>query len=656
MHYRADIDGLRALAVGLVVLHHAGFGFLPGGFVGVDVFFVISGFLITSIIIDRQQQGRFSMGWFLGRRIKRLMPALFVMLGLCSLFFSFVLLPADLDRMLESVVWIVLQLGNVFFWRDYGGYFAANSQEAPFLHTWSLAVEEQYYLIWPLMLVLAMRWLTRRQLLALAVVGCVAATWFSHWGTQVTIGAAYYLLPTRFFELLAGSTLAIAWPQLPRLQRHLREAGALLGLALIIGSAIVLTEHHSFPGLNAIWVVLGSLLLILSQGSRSNALLSTGPCVQLGQMSYSLYLWHWPIFAWFNYRMISPDLPQQLAAIALAIVLAWLSLHLIENPGRRANWSSFGIIARRLYLAPAASLAILASVGMALQGLPGRFGPQVAELERAVQSAPDEYRQDCHSAQHASASAPNPDCLFGQSGSDPEVLLIGDSHANHFVPFLEPLLETAGLTAQDYTLDMCLPVFEFDWGANAHRQQRCRQRNRLAAEYLRDQSFRYVVLAGTWPAYGAEREPRRQQDFHNQLRQTIRTIVASGAQPVIIEDVPSLAGTDPKCPVKRSALNVAAECQVQGRLNLRFQAQLRELQQTVPELLVIRPTAVQCQAGTCSMTVNGTPLYRDNDHLNLLGSRALGQQYLERIGSPFVSNERTLTTAAATPAGTARPD
>ena len=155
MNYRRDIDGLRTIAVFLVILNHAGFSFFSGGFVGVDVFFVISGFLITTIIYSALQQDKFSMAWFLGRRIKRLMPVLLFILLITTIVYSFIMLPQDLMKYYRSIIWVVLYVGNFFFWREHGGYFDGGSAEVPLLHTWSLAVEEQYYFIWPLMLMLS---------------------------------------------------------------------------------------------------------------------------------------------------------------------------------------------------------------------------------------------------------------------------------------------------------------------------------------------------------------------------------------------------------------------------------------------------------------------------------------------------------------------
>jgi peptidoglycan/LPS O-acetylase OafA/YrhL len=211
LKYRSDIDGLRTIAVFLVILNHAGFTFLTGGFIGVDVFFVISGFLITSIIYPKIVDGSFRFTWFISRRLKRLMPVLLFVIFITACVFSFIMFPQDLMKLYRSIYWVIFNGGNFFFWIEHGGYFAGNSQEAPLLHTWSLAVEEQYYLLWPLMLIIAVKFLSIKNTMILTFIGCIAATIFAQWGAEVTIGAAYYLLPTRFFELMIGSCLAMYW-------------------------------------------------------------------------------------------------------------------------------------------------------------------------------------------------------------------------------------------------------------------------------------------------------------------------------------------------------------------------------------------------------------------------------------------------------------
>ena len=413
MNYRSDIDGLRTIAVFLVILNHAGFSIFSGGFVGVDVFFVISGFLITTIIYTALQQNTFSMTWFLGRRIKRLMPVLLFILLITTIVFSFIMLPQDLMKYYRSVIWVVSYIGNFFFWREHGGYFDGGSAEVPLLHTWSLAVEEQYYFIWPLILVIAYKYLGSKGTITAAIIGCIAATIFSQWGTEVTIGAAYYLLPTRFFELLVGSCLALGWNYLPKSNQIFSHCLSLLGLALIIGSALMLNEHSAFPGYNALYPVIGTALIIYSSNGIVNKLLSFRPMVYTGNISYSLYLWHWPILVLFRYTAVELTLFNQIFAISLTYILSVLSYKYIEQPCRNLKAFRFKPIAINYYAIPSAVLIIIALVGINFNGYQQRFPEKIIKMEQALNSHTSDSRYLCHSPYRDSESLPNSSCIFG---------------------------------------------------------------------------------------------------------------------------------------------------------------------------------------------------------------------------------------------------
>ena len=647
MNYRSDIDGLRTIAVFLVIINHAGFAFLPGGFIGVDVFFVISGFLITSIIYQRYHTGNFSFSWFFSRRIKRLMPVLLFVILITSIVFSAVMLPYDLVQYYKSVIWVVLYGANIFLWLEHGGYFDGGSLEVPLLHTWSLAVEEQYYFIWPIMLVLALKFLGAKRTVYFSIFLCIVATVFSQWGTEVTIGAAYYLLPTRFFELLVGSCLALTWKQLPKLGKTPINILSLIGLFLILASAVLITEHHPFPGYNALYSVIGTALLIYTSGGYINKVLSTKPMVFTGNISYSLYLWHWPVFVFARYTAVELTLSVQIVCIFITYILSILSWKYIEQPFRQAPITAFKPIALKYYTIPGALLILISITGIYYDGYKQRFSPTIVNMEKALKTYSSESRKMCHASYRRSEELPINECVFGESPNENvDLFVFGDSHANHLIPMFESLAKDAGIKGQDYTLDRCLPIFNLNWGSNHHKAELCRKRNDTAAKHIQNNNFNYVALAASWPDIETRRiftnervenNTEKERLITQKLTNTLQLIIDSGARPILIEDTPTLGGKSPKCPIKKSIFNENLNCDIKLQPNKLFGTLISEMKEKFPQLIVIQPSQLFCNDLQCKMMIGDTPLYRDDDHLNEVGASLIGKIYLKNNGNPFAS-------------------
>ena len=648
--YRRDIDGLRSIAVSLVVLHHAGIHFISGGYVGVDVFFVLSGFLITGIIYNKSVDKNFSFAKFYVRRIKRLMPALFAVILVTSLVAFLLLLPADLKRYGWSTIWVSLYASNFFFWQAHGGYFGGNAQEAPLLHTWSLSVEEQYYLIWPIVVVVGLRFLGVRAFGWLTLAGLVAATVFSEWATRATIGAAYYLLPSRFFQLMLGSALAIYWLRIPKLPALAAHILSLIGLGLIVGSALLLTKSSSFPGINAIYPTVGSALLILSnQGTPGivNRLLSFPIFVGIGLISYSLYLWHWPIFAFIRYVGIELTWAIQLGAISLSVALAYLCWRFIEAPFRKASLAELGPVSVRYLLMPGTVVAAIAVAAIATQGLPSRLPADVLAMDVAVNTVPNELREGCHVPFRARNSEPSIACRLGAPGDKPAGLLLGDSHANHLTGMIDEFAADAGLTFIDYTMDQCPPMFGLAWGRNANVAAGCLERNNRAKDYLLATQPDVVVLAASWPSANARRAYRDgarildkaayERTIIDSLRSTITTIQESGARVILFDDVPTVEKVDPKCPIKAAAFGFipASECTTRKAVNDWMISVFDQLVAEDASLIRVSPSDLFCGEATCALQYAGLPVYHDDNHLNDASARALANTYLESGRNPL---------------------
>lgn len=646
MNYRDDIDGLRTIAVFLVILNHAGFMLFSGGFVGVDVFFVISGFLITSIIYPKIVENKFSLSGFFTKRIKRLMPVLFFIMAVTAIVFTCVMLPQDLMMFYRSMIWVLLYGANFFFWRENGGYFEGNSQEVPLLHTWSLAVEEQYYFVWPIMLIIGIRFLGAKITALLSVALFIAMTVFSQWGTEITVGAAYYLLPTRFFELLLGSCLAIFWFKMPKLSTSKMHGLSILGLLLILGSSFLLNEHSMFPGYNALYPIVGTALLIYSQNGIVNKFLKLKPMLFTGMISYSLYLWHWPILALMRYLSIELTLPVQLGCIALTYVLSVFSYYYIEKPCRDIKLTTFKSIALKMYILPTLLLVGFASIGIYQQGYQSRFDEPVIAMEKALNTFSNVSRKDCHSAFRDNDRQPLDRCIIGsinESNEKKGVFIFGDSHANHMVPFIEKFINDAQLWGQDYTLDRCVPVAGLNWGKDLYKAQRCKSRNDNAIKHIQENDFKYVVMSASWPGIETTRmfnetsqvtdSKDKQALFQRKMLETVKLIIAQGAIPVLAEDTPDLGGKSPKCPIKKSLFDSTLDCSINLVENPLVSEAFLQLKATYPQIVIIKPSDMFCEGTVCDMQLDQVPLYRDNDHLNEVGAKKLAEQYLSTHGN-----------------------
>ena len=486
MKYRADIDGLRAVAVTSVLFYHAEVRAFGGGFVGVDVFFVISGFLITSIIAREIGEGRFSVLSFYERRARRILPALFVMIFATLIAGSAILLSADFADLLDSAVSAVLFYSNVHFWAT-ASYFASDSSFKPLLHTWSLAVEEQYYLVFPLFMMLWMR-SGRNPLGALALVSALSLA-LSIWGVTRYPEMTFFLLPPRIWELLAGSLLALG--VLRPLHGVGRELAGATGLALILASVLLFDEGTSFPGLNAVWPCLGAALLIHSEGSTANRLLALRPFVFVGLISYSLYLWHWPVIVFARYEgLFFGTLPETVAIIAVCFVLAVVSWRLVEVPVKRRRLLADP---RRLLWAAGVSIAGAAAVtvGLAAAYTPNAAETQGVEIGRGeARAAYGEGR--CFFSVDALLSTIDPEKCLTRDPARRTYLLIGDSFAAHLWPGLKQALP--GTDVLEFTFGGCPPLLT----VAARGAPGCRKVVEAVAAAVEKTRFDAILLAANW--------------------------------------------------------------------------------------------------------------------------------------------------------------
>jgi peptidoglycan/LPS O-acetylase OafA/YrhL len=612
--YRPDIDGLRAVAVMLVVLGHAGVALVPGGFVGVDVFFVISGYLITTLIAAQKGAGRFTFREFYLRRAKRLLPALYVMMLAAMAAGWFILLPSDYSLLAQSALSAVALGSNYFFWRTSGGYFSPDAGSLPLLHVWSLSLEEQFYIVWPAALLLLLRVRAPRLRLGLIAAAIVASFAYAQYGVSQDWVSAYFLLESRAGEFLLGCLLALAWRDRPVRESPV-AANALsgVGLALIAASAVLLHARSPFPGVAALAPCVGAVLIIAApkfgQSLVSRAL-SLKPVVFVGLISYSVYLWHWPLISFLRYSRVELTPLVSAGVVAASLLLGWISWRLIET-GYRASLHRPG----KLPLAIAAmATAVTLAVPVAIyvqHGFPQRFPFALLTQEQLTEER-GRYWRDL-SARTG---------VFSEGEQAKQVLIVGDSHAydlsyalmeNHFAGRLK-LIETFA-PCYNFGHDAVQPT---DTALCAERLQAVMQAPELRmadAIYLHDHWGRLDLPALT--------------DMLRQLRAVSNApIYVFGPKMMFSDDVLKISQEAQRAhQITASAINAyAVGYRVQEKPTM--DAALKAFFQAPPvkDVHYVSWLDVQCGAELkCDiLSADGQYLYFDAGHFTLLGSRGFG--------------------------------
>ena len=611
--YRRDIDGLRALAIMPVLLFHTHVPGFSGGFVGVDVFFVISGYLITGIIAREIDGGAFSIVRFYERRARRILPALFVMLAFVLAMASWLYLPGDFEAVPKSALMALGFLSNLWFFAN-TGYFAGGAETMPLLHSWSLAVEEQFYIGFPLLLWAIARYAPRWRVGAIAAVAAVSLAWAVLKAAD-TDGFAFYLLPPRAWELFAGALLAVgAVPQLRG--QALREALALSGLGLIFIATFTYSSATVFPGLSAIAPVLGSALLLhAAPGTRVGALLSSKLPVAIGLISYSLYLWHWPLIVFAEYaRDEKLSGLWQLGVIAASLLAAWASWRWIERPFR----SSQRFDQKRIFVWSGLGMAALGAAALALVSLgnwTSRFPPDVARFS----AAKDDFSPKRAACLSDAIGGARSECTFGAPGAAPTALLWGDSHGVEFAWVLGQEYGAKGQALIQRTRGSCPPMLGF----SRAKDPGCAAFNADVVDFLtRNPGVTTVYLAGLW----AQGEYRDDPRALARLDATIARLIALGRYVVVIGPVPPQRWNVPRHLAHAAAFGRPGD--VTGAPLSDYQRDTRWLTRAYPmwraEGVGIIDPALALIDGTHSRIVKqGVPLYFDSHHLSLAGARAV---------------------------------
>lgn len=536
MKYRPDIDGLRSFAVLSVLFFHINVTFMPGGFTGVDIFFVISGYLITSILIKEiQETSRINLWEFYRRRIKRILPSFFIVAAVSAFVAYIFLLPEDLITFGKSLRSTLSFASNRYFAKK-NNYFDPNSDEFPLLHTWSLAVEEQFYFIWPLLLFLLLRIRSYKKIAIIILLSILSSTIYAQFLSEnpATAQKSYFYLFTRIGELLVGCFIAyLVSNKNFKLTGKINDVLAFFGLVSIIASFYVITKQTIFPGYWALLPCVGAALIIWTghyQQGFVHKFLSLKPFVWIGLHSYAIYLWHWPILAFYRYLTGNTDLGLQegLIVTGLSFGLSYASRALIEKPCNHTTLSLKKVTIRYFAL-PSTMLFAVALVFVQSEGLPKRIKDErdrkfILSRVALTHWCDNNYETDCWSLKDPKA---------------PKVVIMGDSHGAHMTPFMREVFSEYNVYSR--TTSSCPPILnpseEMKVLMKRHSMKMCVFSVEQVGKTIEKDNVRAVFLAGRWVGY-----LHYGKTFEDGLVKTITYLKGKNIKVYFLHDIPSIKG------------------------------------------------------------------------------------------------------------------
>lgn len=666
MFYRREIDGLRALAVLPVILFHSGVSSVSGGFVGVDIFFVISGYLIATLIAEEIEKGSFSLCNFYFRRAKRILPMLFVVMAVCIPFAWLYLSPDQMKDFMQSLAAVALFSSNILFLIE-SDYFATLSEEKPLLHTWSLAVEEQFYFIFPLLLISI--GLSQKKRFVVFSILTLFSLFLFEYIADFSKDASFYLLPTRAWELMSGVLCALI---LFKRNNNGNDALSFLGMGLILLPMV--SYDYGEPLLPYVLAaVLGTSLIILFTSSKTyiGKLLSIKPIVGIGLISYSAYLWHQPLFAFA--KVISLKHPSSLmmwSLILATLFLSFFSWRYVEQPFRKVNFplQQRGAKSLKPFLPFTVISLFFISIGFVGHingGFESRFEKPVLELLKA-QKHKNPNRAHCHySSQIDSLNIER--CHLFSKESTKKVLIWGDSHVDSIAWELAKELSTISVSTTEFSYSGCPPLQGVSIvGSKADFQ--CEKFNHLVLEHLKTEKYDAVILLARWPllfsgsyfdngeggiesrarvdyymASGPQKENNsdRKKDLIIAYQDSIKTYLTTGAKIIVVEPIPE-AGWDVPHRIAKVYLNNNEVRPVSTNYSIYTQRNKDTIQVlesvTDSNLYWVKPEVIFCDSFISERCINSTEnqsFYTDDDHLSKYGSKLLAKEIKYKVSETF---------------------
>ncbi|TYK65760.1 acyltransferase family protein [Colwellia echini] len=643
MKYRSEIDGLRALAVLPVVLYHAGAKFISGGFLGVDVFFVISGYLITSIIVHDLNKQRFSIAIFYERRARRILPALLVMM-VAVIVSGFVLLsPTDLKDLSQSVFATIFFASNIYFYMT-SGYFSPAADELPLLHTWSLAVEEQYYIIFPLLLMFFWKKGVSIRVI-IYTVSAIAITSFvaSYFIAALDTSANFYLLTSRAWELLAGALLALNYKYFDKSGQKVKEVMAAIGLILLLLCYALFSNKLPHPSWPTLFPVLATFcILAYSRNTLVGKLLSTNILVYFGAISYSLYLWHQPIFAFVRIKDTEEfSLLLATSLVFLTIILSHLTLKYVETPFRNRQF----LDSRSIYKLSISCIVIFSLLGLGghfTEGVKARFDDSI-DFD-SISISPKRYQ--CHTS---GINYLHPDQACNLFDEKPSVAVLGDSHGVELSYMFGHYLKKYERSLLQLTFSGCPPAIDFDTTTSG-----CKQWLRESIIYIiESDEIDTVILTFRHTAYlsGDNIEASNQQAFdvgpshhienseglsvkelkniyYSSFEALVNELISNQKKVVIIGPIPELKSNIKKIITPFSIFNnpvsgvfFETDWVFQNNRSGYINKWLITLSSSIPMVTYLNSNEPFCDDRHCLSVIDGKSMYFDDDHLSLDGSK-----------------------------------
>lgn len=587
------------------------------------------------------EEGRFGIPEFYRRRVKRIAPAMLLVTALTLLATQALFRPEDAETAADAALWSVFSAANVFFWWNQDtNYFAAASSEKPFLHLWSLGIEEQFYLIWPLVLVLAYR--------------AAGARWFFIGAGLVAIGSfifgqvffdrdpsfTYFMLPSRAGELLVGAmaALIVLKCNVQSVSPILLRVVAVASLVILAACLFLLHEDQVFPGWRTLPPTAATAMLLLVghfEGKGPTQLLRFAPLAWVGLISYSAYLWHWPLLAFYHYDVGELNPVAGAAVIVATLLLAWATYRFVEQPARHTKRGTLQVMLRQ-YAVPAGAIALVALAAMKVDGygirwFSGQYRQRLMAIRDATRPAYS-YPRVCQRQRLTESDVTDPRCILGAGAAAPVAVLWGDSNAAHYVDMVDVFARREGFSFRNLEIGSCPPLLDDPGGfVPARRLQDCRASLLVARPVV--EAARVVMVSGSWSDYGA-----RSESFLEKFFDTVHTLVGGGRLVVILGKVPGVATYDRVCREKALSvpLKTCDDIPVPAPVEiLSINRRLRTFAETTPNVEYFDATNYLCPGGLCSaFNEAGEPIYYDSSHLTVTGSRALGEQILLREGVP----------------------